>query len=423
MTEKENVLIQNKHILICIDEQISDLNPSYGKELEYIKRNFCGVVFSNMDNFNEYMCLQDTIIYLCGNIGKIYENAKIRKNKVIFVIKEFSNNYEDTTENYKLINIGRVPINIHNVGVYFRENFNSEDYFNSIDSEHKFQTLTESNKPSNAFRTGIYLTKVEELNNELKFKLLRCSSNLNGPTDNFRTTDNKIVDRVNDICEYFFEEKTQLNHVLAQIYENKTIINDGKKIDRKAKIKDHSDKTKDMPRNGLIAFCTFYKNYSNDKFNGGELKHIKKSKDDSFDHCFNDNSVLTKIRFRLKKTTADPKLKNMFDVILYPNSVFIISLHMNRLYTHEIIPSILPIDKIPTRMGYVIRCSKTNAIFKDDQTYINENGTYIKMTDPDIDSIKELKDLYYKENTSDEIINYGKFYFSMNSGDYQKPII
>lgn len=68
-------------------------------------------------------------------------------------------------------------------------------------------------------------------------------------------------------------------------------------------------------------------------------------------------------------------MKTNFDITLYPNSVFVMSLDMNRLYTHEIIPSILPIDRIPTRMGYVIRCSKTNAIFKNEQTYIiNENN-------------------------------------------------
>jgi len=58
---------------------------------------------------------------------------------------------------------------------------------------------------------------------------------------------------------------------------------------------------------------------------------------------------------------------------LYPNSVFIMSLEMNRLYTHEISPSHLPMDLIPLRLGYVIRCSKTKAIYKDNKTYIINN--------------------------------------------------
>ena len=62
---------------------------------------------------------------------------------------------------------------------------------------------------------------------------------------------------------YFFESVVKFNHVLAQIYENKIIEKDNKKLERKAKIKEHSDKTKDMHRNALIAFCTFYKDCSN----------------------------------------------------------------------------------------------------------------------------------------------------------------
>ena len=36
---------------------------------------------------------------------------------------------------------------------------------------------------------------------------------------------------------------------------------------------------------------------------------------------------------------------------------------------------------------------------------------------------EELKDLYFKENCTDELINYGKFHFSLNSGDYLKPTV
>src|SRR4029079_302177 len=131
------------------------------------------------------------------------------------------------------------------------------------------------------------------------------------------------------------------------------------KVEKKAKIKKHSDKTKDMPLNGLIVFCTFYKDHLNNK-------NIQKSKNDAFDYCYKDTSVLTRLRFELKKTVNNSNLKRKFDVILYPNSVFIMSLSTNRLYTHEIVPSTLPIDMIPTRMGYVVRCSKMDAIYGTD---------------------------------------------------------
>lgn len=421
MAEKESALLTNKHVLLYTTDQITN-----NAEVEYIKNNFCGIVCKmeslNENNGNNYS--SDIIMYLCGDIEKNYNEIK-NKPKLINVIKELSYNYSDDEHHYELINIGQVPINVHNVGVYFRTLFNSDkDYFNSINNEHQFQALTESNKPNDAFRKGIYLTKVEQNDTddtEIKFKLLRCSSNLHGPTDNFRDSDNEVVNHVNDVADHFFENKADMNHVLAQIYENK-IVNTGTKfVERKAKIKEHSDKTKDMPKNGLIAFCTFYKDYSNEKFNN--LGHIAKSKVDSYDYCFKNVSVLTKIRFRLKKMVIDETLKKVFDVVLYPNSVFIISLLTNRLYTHEIIPSQLPIDKLPIRMGYVIRCSNVESIFKNNQTYINENGNLIKLEKPNVNGKKELKDLYFKENVTDEVINYNKFYFSLNDGDYEKPIM
>jgi len=421
--DKENIFLENKHILICDDKDIAMLNEQYVKELEYIKSNFCGIVIPDIKTFNEYVCFPKTIVYMCGNIENNLSYLDAKDNCVFCVVKEFSTNFISETDKYTVISLGEVPVNIHGVGVYFRNLFDhNKDYFNLINGEHEFQSLTESNKPSNAFRTGIYLTNVEKSNDEIKFKLLRCSSNLNGPTDNFRTTDNEIVGQVNSISEYFFEQKANLNHVLAQIYENKTTMINDKKKEKKASIKEHSDKTKDMYRNSLMAFCTFYKDYSNDKFNDSSLKHIKKSTNDYFDWCYGNASVLTRIRFRLKKMVTDPKLKTQFDIILYPNSVFIMSLLMNRLYTHEIIPSVLAVDQIPTRLGYVIRCSKTTAIFKDECTYIEEEGTYVKMEEPDEEGVKKLKELYFKENVSSELIYYDKFRFSMNSGDYKKPI-
>ena len=407
---------------------MTNLEKPYYEELEYIKNSFCGIVLYDTESFNDDISSRDTIVYLCGTIEQNYEKIKLVKNKMICVIKELSDmgdfcpKSDNNLANYKLIGIGEVPININNVGVYFRNIFSSnKDYFNLINNVHQFQTLTESNKPDNAFRKGIYLTKVEEIDHQIKFKLLRCSTNFNGPTDNLRAIDNEILNQVNTLAESFFEEKIELNHVLAQIYENTSSGGQNKNSHRKAKIKEHSDKTKDMPRNGLIAFCSFYTDYSENKFN--DVRY-KKSKDDFYDHCFNDVSVLTKLRFRLKNNLPlDPKLKKDFHITLYPNSVFILSLCMNRLYTHEIVPSILPIDKIPIRMGYVIRCSQTNAVFKNNQTYIDEKSVDTQLAEPDEDGVAKLKKLYFKENSTNEIIDYDKFYFSLNQGDYKKPIL
>lgn len=415
----ENVLISNKHVLLCIDTKSN--NP----ELDYIKNNFCGLVVSDLNNF---VCSPDAIIYLCGNIAQISnnnnnKNNKNWENKLIYVIGELSYNYDNC--DYPLIEIGIVPINVHNVGVYFPKFFNSnnKDYFDSISHEHQFQELTESNKPTNAFRKGIYLTNVEQNNEETKFNLLRCSTNFVGPSCGFASTDNLVINQVNGVSKLFFEQEIQFNHVLAQIYENSMVVSDNSNNkERKATIKAHSDKTKDIPRNGLIAFCTFYENYSNDKFDSNLCKHIKKSENDMFDYCYKEQSVLTRLLFRLKKDVLDPSLVKEFSITLYPNSVFIIPLSTNRLYTHEIKPSVLPIDKIPVRMGYVIRCSNTKAVFKDGQTFIiGDDEKYIKLEEPTEENVKELKDVYFKENITDEIINYNDVHFSLNKGDYMCP--
>ena len=99
------------------------------------------------------------------------------------------------------------------------------------------------------------------------------------------------------------------------------------------------------------------------------------------------------------------------------------SLSTNILYTHEIVPSGLPIDFLPIRMGYVVRCSKTLAVHKSSNTFIQEHDKLVKLEEPDVECIEVLKKLYYKENISDELISYPKLYFSLNSGDYLQPII
>jgi hypothetical protein len=391
MEEKEAILLTKKHVLICMNEE---LDIKLVKELEYIKQNFCGIVLTDIKSHNY---TPDTIVYFCGDVKKNYDSLK---DKLVLVVKEFSTNYDKESSDYRLISFDQVPLNIFNVGVFFRNFFGDtqDDYFDMISKEHKFQTLTESNKPSNAFRKGIYLTPLKQKNDVIKYKLLRCSSNLSGPTDNFRETDYEVVGKVNEVSKLFFDNCAYLNHVLAQIYENKVEENEGVKKDKKAKIKAHSDKTKDMPRNGLIAFCTFYQNTGKNNY---------------------DASDLTKLRFRLKECVNDEKLEKKFDVTLYPNSVFIISLMMNRLYTHEIVPSSKPVDKIPIRMGYVIRCSKTDAVYENDQVYLYGS----QMKEPDDEGVKRLKELYYKENATAEIIDYDKFYFSLNKGDYMKPLV
>ena len=131
-----------------------------------------------------------------------------------------------------------------------------------------------------------------------------------------------------------------------------------------------------------------------------ENKKIVNSSTDLFDYVYGKNvTILTKLRFRLKSDVekSNNDLLNFpksFDLTLYPNSVFMIPLSTNRLYTHEIIPSTLEVYKIPTRLGYVARCSKTIGIMIGNKTFIlNEScNNLIELVVPnelDIEKIKQ----------------------------------
>jgi hypothetical protein len=172
-----------------------------------------------------------------------------------------------------------------------------------------------------------------------------------------------------------------------------------------------------MPVQGLIAFASFYDlpNDNDDDYD---------DKNDEFDVRYrNKSSVLTQLLFVLKNPDKHPHLEPSFRVLLYPNSLFIISLATNRLYTHEIKPSSLPVDKIPTRMGYVMRCSKTKAVHRNGQTFILESDGQERSLQPmnneDMDAIKNL---YWQENSTEDRITYPPFYTSLNDGDYLEPL-
>jgi hypothetical protein len=332
--------------------------------------------------------------------------------------------------------------------VYVRRQFcDRYNYFEKLIRTHEFQSLTESNKPGTSFRKGIYVTlatavtavvsadDVAEVAADSKseakvgrhFHLLRCSSNLGGPTDSFREIDHLIVDTINETVQNFFDAAAPVNHVLAQVYENKIVPpSSGGGKERKAKIKSHSDKTKDMPDNGVITFTTFY---------SSDIDDPSKCKPDAggYDRIYKNQSVLTRLRFRLKACVATAtastdgvRLPKEFDVILYPNSVFAIPLSVNRMYTHETVPSRLGVAQIPTRLGYVGRCSKRKATFRDGVTYLTSSagttGDNVPLIKPTHEGVRRLKSLYLLDK-----INYeagpDPFNFSLNDGDYLSPLL
>src|ERR1043166_8383362 len=239
--------------------------------------------FGSVVTLDELADVSQKTVYLTGDISRFRGRALAGAARVL-VVKQLSRGYDDTHE---LVDLGRVPVSVGGAGVYYRRFFD-DNYFQRICSEHAFQTLTESVKPSKAHRTGIYLTPVNQQGDELHFRLLRCSTNLSGPTENFCESDRRIVDALNHEAAAIFRDQAPLNHVLAQASAT-TPATDGHKS-TKAKISAHADKTKDMPFNGIMAFCTFY----------DRLDKLSPLPDDAFDHGYKGKSGLTRLPFRLK---------------------------------------------------------------------------------------------------------------------------
>ncbi|WP_439673521.1 hypothetical protein [Embleya sp. MST-111070] len=358
--------------------------------------------------------LAQKTVYLCGDISGI-DSRQLRAAARVFVIRELSHGYhEGGHEPWSLVDLGRVPLRVHGIGVYYRRFFGLDgDHFGRIRAEHAFQSLTESTKPGTAHRSGIYLTPVTQDGDELHFRLLRCSTNLSGPTENFRATDTHIVEALNREAATVFRNQAPLNHVLAQTYHNTLATAERKQS--KAKISAHADKTKDMPVNGIMAFCTFYDG----------LDRLRPLAEDAFDYGVKGVSGLTKLRFHLKEPTEGRDgvaLPSQFTLTLYPGSVFFMPLSTNRLYTHEIRPSTLDAELLPTRLGYVVRCSSTEAVHKNGHTFLKVAEDLVKLAPPTPAGMDDLRRLYAEENRTTSFIDYGdEFLFSMNTGDYVAP--
>ncbi|MEV4430564.1 hypothetical protein AB0K23_35445 [Streptomyces sp. NPDC049602] len=379
-------------------------------------RDFLGSTITPEELVSGSPDLTQKTVYLCGDISGI-SGRHLYAAARVFVIRELSHGHrEDVDEPWTLVDLGRVPVRVHGVGVYYRRFFELDaDHFGRIRAEHAFQSLTESTKPGTAHRSGIYLTPVTQDGDELHFRLLRCSTNLSGPTESFRPTDTRIVEALNREAAAVFRNQAPLNHVLAQIYHNTRATSERKQS--KARISSHADKTKDMPVNGVVAFCTFYDG----------LDKLQPLAEDAFDYGVKGVSGLTRLHFRLKEPAEGRDgvaLPPQFTVTLHPGSVFFMPLSTNRLYTHEIRPSPLDAELLPTRLGYVVRCSGAEAVHKDGRTFLKVAGDLLELGPPTPDGMNELRRLYAEENRTSSFIDYGdEFLFSMNTGDYIAPRI
>lgn len=378
-------------------------------------RDFFGSVITPEELASGASDLAHKTVHLCGDLSGIRRDRLAAAARV-HVVRELSHGYDEAVdeERWTVVGLGRVPQRVHGVGVHYRRFFEPDaDHFGRIGAEHAFQSLTESDKPGAARRSGIYLTPVTRHGDALHFRLLRCSTNLSGPTEGFRPTDTSIVEALNREAATVFRNQAPLNHVLAQIYHN-TPATAGRK-QSKARISAHADKTKDMPANGIMAFCTFYDG----------LDRLQPLTEDAFDFGVKGASGLTRLHFRLKERAAHhdaPAPPAQFTLTLHPGSVFLMPLSTNRLYTHEIRPSSLDASLLPTRLGYVVRCSSAEAVHRNGRTFLKTDGGPAELEQPTPAGMDELRRLYAEENRTSSPIDYGNaFRFSMNTGDYLAP--
>ncbi|MCX5388619.1 hypothetical protein [Streptomyces sp. NBC_00094] len=398
----------------CIEDASNILVAPSTVQSNDLIRDFFGSTITPEDLASGVLDLARKTVYLCGDVSGI-SGRHLHAAARVCVIRELSRGYREGVEtSWTLVDLGRVPLRVHGVGVYYRRFFGlDDDYFGRISGEHAFQSLTESTKPGTAHRSGIYLTPVARNGDDLHFRLLRCSTNLSGPTESFRSTDTRIVEDLNREAAVVFRNQAPLNHVLAQIYHNTLATAERKQS--KAKISAHADKTKDMPVNGIMAFCTFY----------DRLDELQPLAEDPFDYGVKGVSGLTRLHFRLKDPTEERDgvtLPSQFTLTLYPGSVFFMPLSTNRLYTHEIRPSMLGAESLPTRLGYVVRCSGAEAVHKNGHTFLKVAGDLVKLGPPTPAGMNELRRLYAEENRTSSFIDYGdELLFSMNAGDYDAP--
>ena len=316
------------------------------------------------------------------------------------VVRELSRNWHDDA---KLISVGEVPLDVHGLGVLFPEMFG--DCFEQFEQDHKLGELTLGENKTNAGRKGMLLSEVGE---DGSFQLMRCSTNFELPTHNLSAADRKAMRRVNEAARRVFGEVPAVNSILAQKYVNTAQL--------KSRISSHSDKTKDIAPDSFIAFVTHY-----DMKTNAPQKGKKKLRRVGYDWLCGETSVLTKLRFRRKQ--GAPSLEpETFDVTLYPGSVFMIPLRTNELYTHETVPSNLPHDWLPTRLGCVMRCSRSRAVFRDGAAYIVDGEELRPLTKPTPEQLKWLKDMYRRENLTTERVVYPLVDFTMNDGDLLAPV-
>lgn len=82
----------------------------------------------------------------------------------------------------------------------------------------------------------------------------------------------------------------------------------------------------------------------------------------------------------------------------------------------------LDAELLPTRLGYVVRCSGAEAVHRGGRTFLKAGGELVELEPATVEGMDELRRLYAEENRTSSYIDYGgELSFSMNTGDYVAP--
>ena len=135
----ENQLSLDNHLLIRVEDMETNINDEKLNEYVVLKSHFCGRVLYLCKENLETLELPPTphgSVYACGNIKLLYDKRKDIPHS-IKVIKEFSYNVKGIS-GLEYVTLGevsfwapnfgplltlpnQVPINVHNVAVYYRD--------------------------------------------------------------------------------------------------------------------------------------------------------------------------------------------------------------------------------------------------------------------------------------------------------------
>merc|ERR1719197_1663567 len=111
------------------------------EELAFVVENFFGTVFSSAEEFCRAPFDAPVPLYVIGDAKAIMAKVDGKKTECVKVVSNLSHSV-DTGSKWEMITSGQVPMNMHGVGVFFRQVFGDDtDYFGRIHDEHAFQDL------------------------------------------------------------------------------------------------------------------------------------------------------------------------------------------------------------------------------------------------------------------------------------------